>query len=74
MKTLYCVVTTTQASLTAASIDLEQPFIKFSLWLTLWVLIGMYILCDQDSGIDVGQGINVGPWKFVKNNKHRVLI
>ena len=26
-----------------------------------------------DSGIDVGQGINVGPGKFVKMNKHRAL-
>ena len=25
------------------------------------------------SGIDVGQGINVGPGKFGKKNKHRVL-
>ena len=24
-----------------------------------------------ESGIDVGQGINVGPGKFAKNNKHR---
>ena len=26
-----------------------------------------------ESGIDVGQGINIGPGKFVKNNKRRVL-
>ena len=26
-----------------------------------------------DSGIDVGQGINVGPGKFVKKNKRRAL-
>ena len=26
-----------------------------------------------DSGIDVGQGINVGPGKFVKKNKRRDL-
>ena len=26
-----------------------------------------------ESGIDVGQGINVGPEKFVKKNKHRAL-
>ena len=26
-----------------------------------------------ESGIDVGQGITVGPGKFVKNNKHRTL-
>ena len=26
-----------------------------------------------DSGIDVGYGINVGPGKFVKKNKHRAL-
>ena len=26
-----------------------------------------------DSGIDVGQGINLGPGKFVKKNKHMVL-
>ena len=24
-----------------------------------------------DSGKDIGQGINVGPGKFVKKNKHR---
>ena len=26
-----------------------------------------------ESGIDVGQGINIGPGKFVKNNKRRAL-
>ena len=26
-----------------------------------------------DFGIDVGQGINVGPGKFAKKNKHRAL-
>ena len=26
-----------------------------------------------DSGIDVGHGINVGPGKFVKKNKHTAL-
>ena len=26
-----------------------------------------------ESGIDVGQGITVGPGKFVKKNKHRAL-
>ena len=26
-----------------------------------------------ESGIDVGQGINVGPGKFVKKNNHRAL-
>ena len=26
-----------------------------------------------ESGIDVGQGINVGPGKFVKKNKHRAF-
>ena len=26
-----------------------------------------------ESGIDVGQGINVGPGKFVKKNKRRAL-
>ena len=26
-----------------------------------------------ESGIDVGQGINVGPGKFGKKNKHRAL-
>ena len=36
-----------------------------------------YILCDLatlDSGIDVGQGINVGTGIFFKKNKHRALI
>ena len=26
-----------------------------------------------ESGIDVGQGISVGPGKFAKKNKHRAL-
>ena len=26
-----------------------------------------------ESGLDVGQGISVGPGKFVKNNKRRAL-
>ena len=26
-----------------------------------------------ESGIDVGQGINVGPGKFVKKNKHKAM-
>ena len=26
-----------------------------------------------ESGIDVGQGITIGPGKFVKKNKHRAL-
>ena len=29
--------------------------------------------CTLESGIDVGQGINVGPEKFDKNNKHGAL-
>ena len=33
-----------------------------------WV---MYLLPTLDSGIDVGQEINVGPGKFVKKNKRR---
>jgi hypothetical protein len=28
----------------------------------------------QDSGIDVGQGINLGPGKFGKKNKHRFFL
>ena len=31
------------------------------------------IMITLESGIDVGQGITVGPGKFVKKNKHRVL-
>ena len=31
------------------------------------------LLSTLESGIDVGQGINEGPGKFVKNNKHRAL-
>ena len=30
-------------------------------------------LFTLESGIDVGQGINVGPGKFVKKNKRRAL-
>ena len=26
-----------------------------------------------ESGIDVGQGITIGPGKFVKKNKHRAM-
>ena len=33
-----------------------------------WV---MYLLPTLDSGIDVGQVINVGPEKFGKKNKYR---
>ena len=32
-----------------------------------------YLLDTLDSGIDVGQGINIGPGKFGKKNKHRAL-
>ena len=35
-----------------------------------WILGYMDTL---ESGIDVGQGITVGPGKFVKKNKHRAL-
>ena len=31
------------------------------------------ILYTLESGIDVGQGITVGPGKFVKKNKRRAL-
>ena len=31
-------------------------------------------LLTVDSGIDVGQGINIRPGKFDKKNKHRVCI
>ena len=31
------------------------------------------IYTTLESGIDVGQGITVGPGKFVKKNKHRAL-
>ena len=31
------------------------------------------ILSTLESGIDVGQGTNVGPGKFVKKNKQRAL-
>ena len=27
-----------------------------------------------ESGIDVGQGITIGPGKFVKKNKHRAFV
>ena len=32
-----------------------------------------YKIYTLESGIDVGQGITVGPGKFVKKNKHRAL-
>ena len=31
------------------------------------------IFTTLESGIDVGQGITVGPGKFVKKNNHRAL-
>ena len=34
---------------------------------------GLSILSTLESGIDVRQGISVGPGKFVKKNKHRAL-
>ena len=30
-------------------------------------------VCTLESGIDIGQGITVGPGKLVKKNKHRAL-
>ena len=33
----------------------------------------MIFMTTLESGIDVGQLINVGPGKFDKKNKHRVL-
>ena len=32
-----------------------------------------FVVCTLESGIDVGQGINVGPGKLDRNNKRRVL-
>jgi hypothetical protein len=32
-----------------------------------------FLVTTLESGIDVGQGINVGPGKFAKKNKHRAL-
>ena len=37
------------------------------------VILSPIWLVTLESGIDVGQGINVGPGKFFKNNKHRAL-
>ena len=37
------------------------------------MIIGCSSKSAQESGIDVVQGITVGPGKFVKNNKHRAL-
>ena len=31
------------------------------------------LICTLESGIDVGQGISVGPGKFAKKNKRRAL-
>ena len=41
----------------------------------LGYLLGTYYILYSllESGIDVGQGINVGPGKFVKKNKRRAL-
>ena len=36
-------------------------------------LYAAYIVPTLESGIDVGQGIIVGPGKFAKNNKRRPL-
>ena len=35
--------------------------------------MGYLVSSTLESGIDVGQGINIGPGKFVKKNKHRAL-
>ena len=35
--------------------------------------MGYLVSSTLESGIDVGQGINVGPGKFVKKNKHRAF-
>ena len=37
------------------------------------VINGTTVLCTLASGIDVGQGINVGPGKLGKKNKRRAL-
>ena len=45
-----------------------------SLFTTLFSLRSLkWLLATLESGIDVGQGINVGPGKFVKKNKCRAL-
>ena len=40
-----------------------------AIWLTIW----HWLMCTLESGIDVGQGINVGPGKLGKKNKRRAL-
>ena len=35
--------------------------------------VGTQKMRTLESGIDVGQGITLGPGKFVKKNKHRAL-
>ena len=36
-------------------------------------MIHSFLKSTLESGIDVGQGINVGPGKFVKKNKRRAV-
>ena len=42
-------------------------------YLRLLYYINTYVVNTLESGIDVGQGINVGPGKLGKKNKHRAL-
>ena len=37
------------------------------------LLLALLCSATLESGIDVGQGINVGPGKFVKKYNHRAL-
>ena len=41
--------------------------------LSCWGRVYFFPECTLESWIDVGQGINVGPGKFVKKNKRRAL-
>ena len=53
------------------------PFSFSSLWGHILFEVLFYVLhimtFTLESGIDVGQGINLGPEKFVKKNKRRAL-
>ena len=48
-------------------------FVTYELWIITWIRARFSRPYTLESGIDVGQGINVGPGKVGKKNKLRTL-
>ena len=61
VKNPTCIQTGTKARVFVIFFSVVQPLKRSQIKSTI------------ESGIDVGQGINVGPVKFGKNNKYRAL-